>query len=135
MIHGKIYRNKKSITTIKKNYCPDCGIVLSNTKITKVLNALSDENDIVPIVGSVPDKKVLLGNIEYTENGFKCPKCKKCFTVEEVRLANDIQKGKEIEEAVSDRKATRKWQMQSGFIFLILVSIVYGIFHLIKFFL
>ena len=77
--------------SFKKHYCPNCKNKLKTVKVSKKIDSNSPEAKNYSFdVGSLGDRFVVSGEVEFVQKEFDCPNCHKHFTVKELKKAEGI---------------------------------------------
>ncbi len=82
----RIFRNPFYVI-FKKHYCIDCGELMSKIEVSKIVNSNSPEAkdfDFHTV------DNYMIGDVKFIWTEFQCPKCKKQFTIDEMKR---IEKG------------------------------------------
>lgn len=82
----RIFRNPFYIN-FKKHYCIDCGELLEKLKVSKIVNSNSPEAKDFDFHTA---DNYMIGDVKFIWMEFQCPKCKKQFTIDEMKR---IEKG------------------------------------------
>lgn len=105
MIQGKKYINDDVVYTLfKKHYCPYCKQKLKTSTIKKIINYNDpDAKDYDFWVGPTGKRHLVTGNMEFHIKGFKCPKCQKCFFVDEIKKSEGVCMNSTKEDDITDK--------------------------------
>ncbi len=68
--------------TFKKHHCPVCHNRLKKLKVSKVVNAKSEEAKNFDF--SSPGGEYMLGDVKFIWVEFRCPQCDKTYTVDQL---------------------------------------------------
>lgn len=82
----RIFKNPFYVN-FKKHYCIDCGELMGKIKVSKIVNSNSPEAkdfDFHTV------DNYMIGDVKFIWTEFQCPKCKKQFTIDEMKR---IEKG------------------------------------------
>lgn len=131
MKRGEKYINKDVVyVSLTKHYCPNCSENLKTVKVSKVINYHSPEAENFDFTfGSGNHIMVVNDDVKFTWKEFECPKCKKHFTVEELKTIE----GLEPDILSDDKKQVGKRNSIKNLIILFMIYIVGAIiFSLIR---
>ena len=81
-MHGDII-----FTRIKKHFCPTCNKKLELKACSKVVNSKAEDAKNYDFSFG---ESFLVGNVKFTWDELQCPKCKKQFTIDEVRQHENV---------------------------------------------
>ncbi len=80
-IHGVKRKCSHPIFCLKKHYCPHCNEMLEKTKTETVVNSKSEEAKYYDFSNG---DSFLVGNIKFIQTVFRCNKCDKTYSIEEL---------------------------------------------------
>ena len=81
-IHGVSRKWRRPFWTyFKKHYCPNCGQILTTTKVSKIVNSKSEEAKNYDFSSG---DTYMMGNIKFTWTEFNCVSCEKNYSLDQI---------------------------------------------------
>lgn len=88
-VHGIKREWSSPIFFLKTHYCPCCNERLEKTKTETIVNSASAEAKNYDFSSG---DSFMVGNIKFTRTAFRCNKCDKTYSVDELKKAEKASK-------------------------------------------
>ena len=98
----------------KKHFCPECNTQLGTIKVSRIVHSSSEEAKGFDF--SVGGETYMYGNVKFIWTEFKCPKCGKQLTIDEMKR---IESGMSKYEWDYKKEQNKKWGKWAFFITLV----------------